>query len=83
MLGLRSSNEMHSGSFSDYKRTYHLIGEITTECALKHPNVQRFLHQTSSSQRYDLILVEQYYQDAFLMLGHQFQAPIVSICEFQ
>lgn len=54
-------------------------GYSTTEYALKHENVQRFLHATD--QHYDLILAEQYYQDAFLMFGHKFKAPIVSICK--
>lgn len=80
-LGLTTSKDMSSCSFWDYKKAFSLIGYGTTEYALKHPNVQQFLHTKSHHQHYDLVLVEEFYQDALLMLSHQFQAPIVSICK--
>lgn len=72
--------EMNSLSFWKTKEVYRIIGFTTTEYAFKHSNVQRFIH--AENQQYDLILVEQYYQDAFLMFSHKFKAPIVSICKF-
>lgn len=78
-IGITSLKDMSSRrSFWEGKRAYHIIGHTTTEYALRHPDVQQFFQ--SSTKYYDLILVEQYYQDAFLMLSHQFQAPVVSIC---
>lgn len=55
----------------------HTIGLATTEYALSHERVQEFLR--ISNETYDLIVVEQYYQEAFLVLAHKYQAPIVSI----
>lgn len=65
-------------SFWDSKEGYRVIGYSTTNYALKHPSVQRLMY--ADDQQYDLILVEQYYQDVFLMFAHKFQAPIISIC---
>lgn len=79
LLNIPSAYEMNALSFWESKEGYRTIGYSTTEYALKHENVQRFLHATD--QHYDLILAEQYYQDAFLMFGHKFKAPIVSICK--
>lgn len=70
---------MSSFSLLFYQKLFSFVGQTTTEYALKHRSVQRFLH--TNNQQYDLILVEEFYQDAFLMLSHQFRAPIVSICK--
>lgn len=76
---LTSITDVSSQTFMVSKNAYHYVGQRTTEFALKHPDVQQFLR--NSKKKYDLILVEQWYQDAFLMLSHQFKAPVVSICE--
>lgn len=77
-LGVKSFADFADASAITYKKAYHHLGYNTAEHLLKHPNVQEFLRR--SNKHYDLILVEQYYQEALLMLSHQFKAPIVSIC---
>lgn len=72
---------MNAISFWDSKEAYRTIGYSTTEYALQHANVQQILH--AEDKHYDLILTEQYYQDALLMFGHKFKAPIVSICKYK
>lgn len=70
--------EMITMSFWQSKTAYQTVGYATSLYALNHTNVQKFLR--ADKHYYDLILVEQYYQDVFLMLSHELKAPIVSIC---
>lgn len=51
-------------TFWQTKELYRIVGYVTSEHALKHPDVQRLLH--ADNLHYDLILTEQYYQDALL-----------------
>lgn len=51
----------------------------TTKYALENQYVQHFIH--SANHHFDLIIIEDLWHDTFLMLGHQFKAPIVSICK--
>lgn len=71
--------ELHDMTFWHTKEMLRIIGTTYTEYALQHPNVQRILH--ANDLHYDLILTEQFMQEAFLMLGHKFKAPIISICK--
>lgn len=71
--------DLHDMSFWSTKEMLRIIGVATTEYALQHPNVQQLLH--GENRHYDLILVEQFFQDAFLMFAQKFKAPIVSICK--
>lgn len=68
-------------TFWQTKELYRIVGYVTSEHALKHPDVQRLLH--ADNLHYDLILTEQYYQDALLLFAHKFQAPMVSICKLK
>jgi hypothetical protein len=56
---------------------YNTIGIATTEHALKNEKVQEFIHR--NNDKFDLIIAEQFYQEAFLMLAHKYSAPIVTI----
>jgi hypothetical protein len=56
---------------------YNTIGITTTEHALKNEKVQEFIHR--NNDKFDLIIAEQFYQEAFLMLAHKYNAPIVTI----
>lgn len=56
------------------------LGLETTEHAFRRDNVGEFLRNDKS--RFDLILAEQFYQEAFLMLAHKYQAPVVTVGTF-
>lgn len=77
-LKVSSIYQLHDMSFWNTKEMYRVSGYSTTQYALNHSNVQKLLY--ADDKHYDLILVEQFYQDAFLMFAHKFQAPIISIC---
>lgn len=48
--------------------------------ALENANVQKFIHSTGL--KFDVIVMEEFFMDSFLMFGHKFKAPIVTICPF-
>lgn len=56
---------------------YWNVGLTTTKFALENPNVQQFIEQDDSV--FDLVISEQFYQEAFLMFAHKYRAPIVTI----
>lgn len=55
---------------------YWRIGLPTTEHALKDPKVEKFIKHEDT---FDLIISEQFFQEAFLMFAHKFECPIVTI----
>lgn len=73
--------EMFDMSYETSAKLHYVIGHSTTDYALKHPRMQQLIHSKTPKQ-YDVILVEQFYQEAFLMLAHQLGAPVVSISTF-
>jgi glucuronosyltransferase len=56
---------------------YYGIGTSTTEHALQNKQVQDFIQRTDDS--FDVIVAEQFYQEAFLMLAHKYKAPVVTV----
>lgn len=67
-------NEMSVRNMQDILYT---IGLNATEHALNNIEVQSLIN--SNDIKYDLMIVEQFNQEAFLMLGHKLNIPIVSI----
>uniref|UniRef100_A0A182NI27 UDP-glucuronosyltransferase n=1 Tax=Anopheles dirus TaxID=7168 RepID=A0A182NI27_9DIPT len=56
------------------------MGIQTAEYAFTRDNVMDFLRNDNS--QFDLLLAEQFYQEAYLMLAHKYKIPIVSIGTF-
>jgi len=48
---------------------------------MQQTDVKNLIKNHNNSQ-FDLILVEQFYQEAFLMFSHLFNAPIVTVGKF-
>lgn len=63
--------------FSSIIKILYQMGLETTEHALQNKNVQEFL--LNENLTFDLIICEQFYQEAFLLLGYKYKAPIVTI----
>ena len=59
-----------------------IIGLKTTEHALKQPNIQQIINATQTKGVYDLLLAEQFFQEAFLALATKFDIPIVTSSTF-
>lgn len=60
---------------------YWRIGLSTTQYALENEQVQQFIEQDDTD--YDVIVSEQFYQEAFLMFAHKYRAPIVTLCKLK
>ncbi|KAH8292021.1 hypothetical protein KR054_003528, partial [Drosophila jambulina] len=58
------------------------IGIKSTDFALSQPEVQKLIHAKEKVGKYDLLLVEQFYNEGALMLGHLYQVPVISIATF-
>ncbi|XP_062551811.1 UDP-glycosyltransferase UGT5-like [Armigeres subalbatus] len=56
---------------------YWRVGLTTTQYALENTNVQQFIEQDDTD--FDLVISEQFYQEAFLMFAHKYRAPIVTL----
>ncbi|XP_308459.5 UDP-glycosyltransferase UGT5 [Anopheles gambiae] len=56
------------------------LGLQTAEYAFTRDNVMEFLRNDKT--QFDLLLAEQFYQEAYLMLAHKYKVPIVSIGTF-
>ena len=59
---------------------YWSMGIGSTEHALKSAAVKDFIKNDKSN--FDLILAEQFFQEAFLLFAHKYKAPIVTISEW-
>lgn len=74
--------EMKDAGLVKQSEILTVVGSATVEHLLRHPNVQHLLHN-STDLAFDLVLVEEFYQEALLMFGHQFGAPVVSVASFE
>ncbi|XP_030378430.1 UDP-glucuronosyltransferase isoform X2 [Scaptodrosophila lebanonensis] len=62
----------------DFLKMLQIIGLKTTEHALKQPKVQALIHAKETEGVFDLLLAEQFYQEAFLALAYKYRIPIVT-----
>uniref|UniRef100_A0A6B2EIL5 Putative udp-glucuronosyltransferase n=1 Tax=Phlebotomus kandelakii TaxID=1109342 RepID=A0A6B2EIL5_9DIPT len=56
------------------------VGLLSTKYALEHPEVARLIR--SDSEEFDLVISEQFGQEAFLMFARKYNAPIVTISTY-
>lgn len=77
-----SHEEIYEGaSNSPFKRTsiFPRFANLSSSHALENKQVQEFIHR--NDLHFDIIINEEIYHDAFLMFGHKFKAPMVTICK--
>lgn len=53
-------------------------GLLSTEHALNDPKVQNLINP-NNNLHFDLIVIEQFFHDSWLLFAHRYKAPIVSI----
>lgn len=58
----------------------YAMGLANSEYGLNATNVQRFIKDTT--RQFDIVISEQFYQETWLMFGHKFNAPLVTINTF-
>ncbi|XP_017033093.1 UDP-glycosyltransferase UGT5 [Drosophila kikkawai] len=62
----------------DFLKMLEIIGLKTTEHALKQPKVQALIHAQETEGVFDLLLAEQFYQEAFLAFAKIYKIPVVT-----
>ncbi|BFG05756.1 UDP-glucuronosyltransferase 2B13 [Drosophila madeirensis] len=62
----------------DFLKMLEIIGLKTTEHALRQPKVQALIHAKQTEGVFDLLLAEQFYQEAFLALARIYKIPVVT-----
>ncbi|KMY95480.1 UDP-glycosyltransferase UGT5 [Drosophila simulans] len=62
----------------DFLKMLEIIGLKTTEHALRQPKVRALIHAEQKEGVFDLLLAEQFYQEAFLALAHLYKVPVVT-----
>ncbi|XP_034654248.1 UDP-glucuronosyltransferase 2B13 isoform X1 [Drosophila subobscura] len=62
----------------DFLKMLEIIGLKTTEHALRQPKVQTLIHAKQTEGVFDLLLAEQFYQEAFLALARIYKIPVVT-----
>ncbi|KAH8261354.1 hypothetical protein KR044_007860 [Drosophila immigrans] len=62
----------------DFLKMLEIIGLKTTEHALRQPKVQQLIHAKQTEGVFDLLLAEQFYQEAFLALSYKYKIPVVT-----
>lgn len=69
-----------SGSIFSGVHILRDMPKVWNTYAFENQNVQKFIHSTGL--HFDLVINEEFFGDSFLMFGHKFKAPIVTICPF-
>lgn len=56
------------------------ISKMKNEYTLSNPNVQKFIKSTGL--HFDVIVAEEFFDDALFMLAHKHKAPVVTISKY-
>ncbi|XP_017492768.1 PREDICTED: UDP-glucuronosyltransferase 2B15-like [Rhagoletis zephyria] len=81
MTGKNTSFEIKN-SLSTYFEIVKYVSVLNIEHALKQPKVLEIINAKQPEGVYDLLLVEQLHQEAFLALAHVYKIPVVSSATF-
>uniref|UniRef100_A0A034VV73 UDP-glucuronosyltransferase n=1 Tax=Bactrocera dorsalis TaxID=27457 RepID=A0A034VV73_BACDO len=66
----------YASDFQNLQMWFH-VGLLTSEYALNDPKVKALI--ASKDQHFDLIILEQFFHESFLMFAHKFKCPVVTL----
>ncbi|XP_011210092.2 UDP-glucosyltransferase 2 [Bactrocera dorsalis] len=69
--------KMHFTSDFENLQMYWHVGLLSSEHALNDPKVKSLI--ASQDLEFDLIVLEQFYHESFLMFAHKFKCPVVTL----
>lgn len=61
-------------------RLYDVVATPSSDFGLNNSNVQKVIHSTDL--HFDLVLLEDFYHESWLMFAYKFNAPVITICKF-
>lgn len=56
---------------------YYWVSSLAADHGLSHPAVQTIINSTDLN--FDLVIAEEFFMDSWLMFGHKFKAPTITI----
>ncbi|KAH8269649.1 hypothetical protein KR018_012619 [Drosophila ironensis] len=65
-----------------FLRMVNVMGTHSTDFAFEQPEVQAIINAKDKVGKYDLLLVEQFYNEGALILGHLYQIPTITVSTF-
>ncbi|XP_055379736.1 UDP-glycosyltransferase UGT5-like [Condylostylus longicornis] len=81
-FGVKTIFDLSELDVIGYMKILEILGVATTDHALKQPKVQEIINASDTINKYDLLLAEQFYQEAFLPLAIKYQIPVITACTF-
>lgn len=72
--------EMKFSSYVHNLLMWWKVGLMTSEHALQDAKVQELIK--SKGKHFDLVIMEQFFHESFLMFAHKFNAPIITVGTF-
>ncbi|EDW96273.1 uncharacterized protein Dyak_GE24978 [Drosophila yakuba] len=82
IMKIQSALDMIDMTKLTHMRLAQHIGIKSTDFALAHPEVQELIHAKDKEGKFDLLLVEQFYNEGALMLGYLYEIPVITIATF-
>lgn len=76
---------IYEGRYYSYWQNLQLLWRVglpTTKHAFESAAGQKLLKSSSGSMQFDLVISEQFHQEAMLLFAHKFNAPLVTISEY-
>ncbi|XP_037928633.1 UDP-glycosyltransferase UGT5-like [Teleopsis dalmanni] len=77
-FGATNLFELTSMTVFDFLKMLEILGVATTEHALRQQKVVALINAKKTEGVYDLLLAEQFYQEAFLALAKVYNIPVVT-----
>ncbi|EDW02191.1 GH20036 [Drosophila grimshawi] len=63
-------------------KLFYIMGLESTNFAFEQQEVLKLIHAKDKDDKYDLLLVEQFFNEGALFLGHLYQIPVIDIFTF-
>ncbi|KAM8714198.1 hypothetical protein ACLKA7_014353 [Drosophila subpalustris] len=82
MTNAKSILDMSDVSTLTFIKMAYIMGTESTDFAFEQPEVLELIHAKDKVGKYDLLLVEQFFNEGALFLGHLYQIPTVTISTF-
>lgn len=76
---------IYEGRYYSYWENLQLLWRVglpTTKHAFESAAGQKLLNARPGSMQFDLVISEQFHQEAMLLFAHKFNAPLVTISEY-
>ncbi|KPU76021.1 uncharacterized protein Dana_GF12119, isoform D [Drosophila ananassae] len=82
MANVNSVLEMSDVNQLTFLRMVNVLGPLSTDFAFEQPEIQALVNAQDKVGKYDLLLVEQFYNEGILILSHLYKIPVVTVMTY-